>query len=249
MIERTFDAAWFNELCNRPEVRPGLGGQGPIDVAALIENPANYALRTKHGGFMLINYGAGFYGVHTQFAAEGRGRHAIEAMLAGLDYMFCRTDCMRIHSHCPDNNPAALALAKAGGARLWFRREIEPQLGPGQTVSWDVFDWPNDTPGLEAEGREFHEVCEAAMQDLGLPEHPHDAVHDRYVGAAVRMCRNGHARKGIALYNQYAAAAGYTPVTLLNDSPTVVDCGEPGVLDMALALNGDNMEVVRCRSG
>jgi hypothetical protein len=47
-------------------------------------------------------HGAGFYSVHTQFAAEGRGRHAIAAMQSGLDFMFTRTDCMRIFSHCPD---------------------------------------------------------------------------------------------------------------------------------------------------
>ena len=247
MIERTFDAAWFNGICNLPGVRPTLGGQGPVDVSEIIGNPNNYALRTAYGGFILMNYGAGFYSVHTQFAAEGRGRHAIEAMMAGLDFMFTRTDCMRIHSHCPDNNPAALALAKAGNARLWFRREIEPQLGPGQTVSWDVFDWPNNAPDLEAEGAEFHAACDAAIASLGLPPHPEDKTHDRYVGAAVRMCKRGHPRKGVALYNMWAQAAGYSPVALLSENPVVVDCGEPGILNLVLALNGERMEAVTCQ--
>jgi RimJ/RimL family protein N-acetyltransferase len=131
MIERTFDAAWFNGICNLPEVRPGLGGEGPIDVSPLLTNPANYALRASHGGFILVGHGAGFYSVHTQFAAEGRGAHALKAMRAGFDFMFTRTDCMRIYSHCPDSNPAALAFAKAGGARPWFRKENDALLGPG----------------------------------------------------------------------------------------------------------------------
>jgi hypothetical protein len=155
MIERTFDAAWFNGICNLPEVRPGLGGEGEIDVSALILNPANYALKTEHGGFILIAHGAGVYSVHSQFSAEGRGKFAVRAMRAGLEYMFTRTDCMRIFSHCPDSNPATLGLARAGWAHQWFRREIEPQLGPGMTVSWDVFDWPNNDLSLEEDGRLF----------------------------------------------------------------------------------------------
>jgi hypothetical protein len=250
MIERTFDAAWFNGICNLPEVRPGLGGEGEIDVSALILNPANYALKTEHGGFILIAHGAGVYSVHSQFSAEGRGKFAVRAMRAGLEYMFTRTDCMRIFSHCPDSNPATLGLARAGWAHQWFRREIEPQLGPGMTVSWDVFDWPNNDLSLEEDGRAFHALTEEALSKLGadLPEHPEDRVHDRYVGAAVRMCKRGWALKGVGLYNVYAVAAGYTPVQLINSDPVMVDCSEPGIVNMTMMLNAQGeMEVVQCQ--
>lgn len=248
MIERTFDAEFFNDICNRPEVRPGLGpGDDPLDLSALVTDPRNIALRAEHGGFILQPHGAGFYSVHTQFAAEGRGAHAIAAMRAGLDFMFTRTDAMRIFSHCPDNNPAALALARSGRARLWFRNEVEPQFGPGQVVSWDVMDWIAGEESLEQEGREFHEISEEAIREAGLdlPQHAEDRIHDRYVGATVRMCRRGQSRKGVLLYNLWSSAAGYPPAKFISDDPVIIDAG----LGMLMGLKADGaMEVLQCPS-
>lgn len=245
MIERTFDAEWFNGICNLPEVRPGLGGEGPIDVAPILANPANYGLRSLFGGFILLPHGAGFYSVHSQFATEGRGAHAIAAMRAGFDFMFTRTDCMRIFSHCPDSNPAALSFARAGGANRWFRKENDPLLGPGQVVSWDIMDWAVREQSLESDGHGFHAMLETAKAEKGseLPTHPDDPAHDRMVGAVSRMCKRGQARKGVALYNLYAAASGYAPIQLLSEAPPVVD-----VQDAIVGTNtAGNMEVLQCR--
>lgn len=244
MIERTFDAAWFNRLCNLPEVRPGLGGEGKIDVSALVLDYANYALRTEHGGFILIGHGAGVYSVHSQFSKEGRGRHAIQAMKAGLEYMFTRTDCMRIFSHCPDDNPAALGLAKAGNAAMWFRKN-DPLLGPGQVVRWDALEWMTAEPENEAFGNVFHEMLETAKAENGseLPKHEDDPWHDRAVGAAVMMCARGQAAKGVALYNIWSAAAGYQMVKLLSQNPPLVDVGD-GVVGLNAA---GELEVLLCR--
>ena len=244
MIERTFDPEFFNDICNRPEVRPGLGGTGRIDTSALVSDPRNIALRTEHGGFILRPHGAGFYSVHTQFAAEGRGAHAIAAMRAGLDFMFTRTDAMKIHSHCPDNNPAALGLAIKGGAKRWFRKEHDPEFGPGQVVSWDIMDWAVSNRDLEPEGRQFHEVLEAAKAETGseLPQHDDDPIHDRMVGAASLMCQRGQAKKGVLLYNLWACAAGYAPVRLLADNPPVVD-----IMDAIMGVGPNGVEVVQCR--
>jgi hypothetical protein len=247
MIERTFDAAFFNRICNLPEVRPMLGGQGEIDVSAVVESPANYALRTEHGGFILSACGAGFYSVHTQFSAEGRGQHAVAAMRAGLDFMFTRTDCMKIFSHCPDNNPAASALARAGGARPWFRNELEPHFGSSQVVSWDLFDWIVKTPELEAEGEEFHAVSEAAMKQakIELPAHPHDPIHNRAVGATVRMCRAGQVKKGVLSYNLWACAAGYPQARFISDEPPTIDAGMGMIVSMTPS---GEMQVLQCPS-
>lgn len=237
------DAGWFNRLCNLPEVRPGLGGEGELDVSELIHNPANYALRTEHGGFILINHGAGVYSVHTQFSNEGRGRHAIEAMRAGLEFMFTRTDCIRIFSHCPDSSPAALGLAKAGRAAMWFRKTND-LLGPGQVVRWDVLEWMTAEPNNEAEGNAFHDMLEATKAANGseLPKHEDDPWHDRAVGAAVMMCKRGQPTKGVALYNMWAIAAGYAPIALLSEKPPVVD-----VVDAVVGLNDGELEVMLCR--
>ena len=244
MIERTFDPAFFNDICNRPEVRPGLGGTGYLDTSSLIANPKNFALRTEFGGFILIAHGAGFYSVHTQFAAEGRGAHAIQAMKAGLDFMFTRTDAMRIYSHCPDTNPPALGLARAGTARPWFRTMHDPLLGPGQVVSWDVWDWAVAEPALERDGQLFHDLLESAKAESGsrLPQHDHDPIHDRAVGAASRMCRRGQAAKGVLLYNLWAGAAGYAPISMISTDPPVID-----VVDAIVGVSPDGeMEVRSC---
>lgn len=245
MIERTFDAAFFNEICNLPEVRPWLGGEGPIDTAPVLANPANYALRAKNGGFILIAHGAGSYSVHTQFSSEGRGAEAAEAMRAGLDFMFTRTDCMQIHSLCPDLNPSAAFLAMKGGAKKWFRKAADALLGPGQVVRWDIEDWAVSEPSLEADGQAFHELLEAAKAKAGsdLTTHADDPWHDRMVGAVIRMTLRGQVTKGIALYNRWAAAAGYAPVTLLSEAPPLVDVGD-GIV--GLNTNGE-LEILACR--
>jgi hypothetical protein len=241
MIERIFDAAFFNHICNLPEVRPGLGVEGEVDVSAVVTDPGNFALRTEHGGFILQPHGAGTYSVHTQFSSEGRGRHAIAAMRDGLDFMFTRTDCMRIFSHCPDNNPATLALALKGGAKPWFRKEHDPVFGPGTVVRWDILDWAACASELEADGKQFHDLLETAKHEAGsaLPAHDDEPSHDRMVGAVSRMCHRGQARKGVILYNQWAAAAGYAPIALLADDPPMVD-----VVDGIVALEDGQLRVL-----
>jgi len=243
-IERSFDANFFNEICNLPEVRPWLGGDGPIDVSPVVTNPLNYALRAEHGGFILECVGPGIYTVHSQFAAKGRGS-TVAAMRAGFDFMFCRTDCMRIQTQIPDNNAPARNLAAAGGFRPWFRKEHDSRLGPSQWGALDVQDWIGSEAALEEDGRRFHDLLESAKAASGseLPTHDYEPAHERAVGAAVRMCTHGQARKGIMLYNLWARAAGYAPVVLLSDAPPVVDA-----LDGVVAMKeGGAMEVVECR--
>jgi hypothetical protein len=250
MIERTFDAAFFNRICNLPEVRPWIAmADGPVDTTAVVENPLNFALRNEYGGFILLNHGRGVYSVHSQFASEGRGT-TVAAMRAGFDFMFTRTDCMKIFSHVPDSNKPAQGLARAAGFRPWFRRDMG-RLGPAEMVSLDIDTWIAGNKALEEDGRALHHLFDEAMGNAGVeaPPHPDDPTHDRYAGATVRMCTRGQARKGVEVYNLWAAAAGYTPVTLLSESPPVVDCSEPGVVSMILGLTtAGALEVLKCQS-
>ena len=118
-------------------------------------------------------------------------------------------------------------------------------LGPGQVVAWDVMDWMV-SPQNEQAGQDFHELLEEAKThaDSPLPTHDDDPAHDRAVGAAVMMCQRGQARKGVVLYNVWAAAAGYEQVKLLSEAPPVVD-----ILDAIVGLNNaGELEVLSCRS-
>jgi hypothetical protein len=203
MIHRTLDPAPFNAVCNHPEVRPWLGEEGLIDVSAWVMNPNNYALFAQGGGFILVAGPAASFEVHTQFTPEGR-QHSLAAMKAGLDYMFTRTGCLQITTFLPDNNPAARGLASKGGFSDWFRR-THPTMGEGAQARIDIDQWIAGTPELEADGELLHRVMEAAVK----ADHPEDKVHDRYVGACLRMASRGQPRKAEALYNRWAA----TPVT------------------------------------
>lgn len=242
MIRRTMNATLFNEVCNHPEVRPWLGGEGVLDVTPLLGNPGNYGLFGEGGGFILEARPAASYEVHSQFVPEGR-KHSFEAMRAGMDYMFTRTNALQLTTFLPDNNPAARGLALKGGFREWFRRETTP-LGPGAQARIDIDDWIANAPELETDGERFHDALEAAKTQAGssLPVHAHDAIHERYVGAAYRMFSRGQCQKGQAIYNRFAANSGYAPIRLLSEAPPVVDA-----VDAIVGLENGEIEVLQCR--
>lgn len=246
MIRRTLDPTLFNEVCNHPEVRPWLGGQGAMDVSSIVTNPQNYALWAGAGGFILHAGPAASFEVHSQFTPEGRS-HSFEAMRAGMDYMFTRTNCLQITTFLPDNNSAAGGLAIKGGFRKWFRRENHI-CGPGWQARIDIDDWISRTEELEADGERFHDTITAAvkMARPELQEHPEDHIHDRYVGAAVRMCERGQCRKAEALYNRWAVNAGYTQTRIISEAPPTFDVSEPG-LTCLVAIQDGELQVLTCQ--
>lgn len=242
MIHRTMNPALFNAVCNHPEVRPWLGGDGPIDVSSLVSDPKHYALWNGVGGFILEAGPGASFEVHSQFPPEGRSNSS-EAMRAGMDYMFTRTPCLQITTFLPDNNPAARGLAAKGGFRDWFRRN-HPTMGKGVQARIDIDDWIAGAQELETDGERFHGALEDAKIDAGsaLPVHPHDPTHERYVGAALRMFERGQTRKAEAIYNRWAKNAGYAPLTIIADNPTVVDA-----IDAIVSLKDGTIEVLSCR--
>jgi hypothetical protein len=243
VIRRTFDPALLNTVINHPEVRPWMApGDHALDVTPVVGNPANYALVTEGGGFLLHCLEPGLYEVHSQFLPEHR-THTREAMRAGFEYMFTRTDCVQIVTQVPDNNRAAQCLAKAARFRPMFHRK-EGLLGPTEYVGLTVDQWAQDNPKLEAEGERFHGLLEEAKKANGseLPAHGHDAAHERAVGAAVRMIKAGNAAKGVNFYNRWARFAGYAPITLISAQPVVID-----VVDAVVGLADNDMEILSCR--
>lgn len=242
---RTLDASLFNRVCNHPDVRPWLGGEGEIDVTPIVSDPKNYALFFGEGGFILHAGPAASFEVHSQFTPEGR-RSSFEAMRAGMDYMFTRTNALQLTTFLPDNNPAAQGLALKGGFKTWIRKESP--LGPGVQARIDIDDWITKTADLEADGHKFHDVLASAIKKArpDLPEHPEDRTHDRYVGAVLRMFQRGQCRKGEAIYNRYAVNAGYTPCRLISESPPTLDVSEDGLL-CVVGLQDGNLEVLTCQ--
>jgi hypothetical protein len=247
LLRRTFDPAMLNVVVNHPEVRPWVApGHEPMDVSAMVANPANFALVTDGGGFVLECQEPGIYQVHSQFLPDHR-RHTRQAMREGFDYMFTRTDCERITTQVPDNKPAAAALAAKAGFKPMFRREEAP-LGPTAYMGLTVEEWAQGNADLEADGAWFHDRCAAVLKDVrpDQPEHPADPAHDRAVGAAVRMIRAGNTVKGVNFYNRWARLAGYSPIRPLSLVPTVLDLSEPGLAFIVEIKDGD-MEILQCQ--
>jgi hypothetical protein len=240
VIRRTLDPTNLNAVCNHPDVRPWLRGEGTLDVSDLVSNPTNYAfeLPCGGGGFIVIAKGLNIYEVHSQFVPEAR-RMTLRAMRESMDFMFTRTDCTMLVSQFPDDNPAADAIGRKGGFKPVGIRDGDIEI---RVVS--MADWIADNSDLEADGERFHALLETAKAAVGseLPIHDHDPIHERFVGAALRMCERGNAAKGVETYNQWAAGAGYAAISLVSAVPPVVDAVDAIV---SIGSAGD-LEVLRC---
>lgn len=242
LLKRTFDATLLNEVINSPDVRPWVAGEGIIDVSTIVGSPANFALVMDGGGFILIRHEPGIYEVHSQFLPSAR-QHSVRAMREGFEYMFTQTDCHTVLTQVPDNNRHAQAFAKLARFQTMFRRE-HAERGPTAYMELTASAWAQSNPSLEVDGERFHEQLATAKQARGseLPEHPHDAAHERAVGAAVRMIRAGNATKGVSLYNRWARLAGYAPISIVSTAPLVID-----VVDAVVSLSPNGLEVLLCR--
>lgn len=212
-IKRTMDAAFLNEIANHPEVRPFLGGEGPLDLTDECSNPENIAIVWERGGWLLQKLMPGMYELHTLTLPAGRGREYFATAKAALRYVFTTSDALEIVTKCPDDNGGARMAASLVGFRERFRRV--DAWAPGVGISYQaltVDDWFVRDRECLAAGRRFHEELEAAA-DGAFPPHPEDEAHDRAVGAAFLMIEAGQTGKGVGFYNRWAVLAGYLGIS------------------------------------
>lgn len=243
MVERTLNADFINGVMNHKAVRPWLGGEGDIDVTALVENPDNVCLVNEGGGFLCVQISPGVYEVHSQFLPQFRGESTVHFTKKCAEYMFIRTNCHTVLTQVPDDNLPASVLAGAVGFKELFRRENGTR-GPTSYQRLTIDEWIQNSPYLEDDGEAFHNQLAVCKQQYGseLPEHPHDPAHERMVGAVVKMVRHGNHFKAVDLYNSWALFAGYAPITIIQDSPVIID-----VVDAIVSWNGKDMETLLCR--
>lgn len=249
LLNRTMDATRLNEVANHPDVRPCLGGVGPLDLSPILADPANVALANKHGGFVLVRQEVGIYEAHTMFLPESRGRAAIAAAEEGFRYLFTVTDCVEVQTQVPTSNAPAAGLASAVGFQPIFTRD-NAWIG-ADGASEDIvymsltFDrWRARDNVIAAVGHDFHErladAKSAAQSDLVT--HPDDDAHDRAAGASMLMAQAGNARKAVWLYNRWARLAGYQSIELISETPAIID-----VRDVVVEVKGESMEILLCR--
>lgn len=247
-VARTLDATRLNEVANHPDVRPWLGGSGVIDLKDIVGHPANVALVTANGGYVLQNQGGGQYEAHSLFLPDGRGSEAAAAAEEGFRYLFASTDCIRVVTKVPAGNAAAAAHARrCGFAEVFSRDGVWPGVNGPEAISYQAltFDaWKANDPEVVAAGAWFHELLENAKRERGsaLEIHDDDEAHDRAVGAAVLMLRAGNVAKAATLYNQWAAFSGYAPLSVLSLTPLVIDA-----VDAVLEVTAQGAEVLLCR--
>ncbi|WP_363797441.1 hypothetical protein ABU614_19790 [Lysobacter firmicutimachus] len=212
---------YFNEIANHPAVFPSVTevGQGSIDFTPAWGSLLGFEF--EDGGFLLQCHAPGYYEAHSLFLPGHSD--VLEKAKVTLNLLFSHTDAVEVVTKVPEDNPSALALAKAVGFRERFRRNKAWRRFHGCV---DVFylaltldDFVLQSPVLPLVGAGFHKL----LGDAHHVDHAHDIVHDAYVGAAVACGLAGNLEKGVWLYNRWAMLAGYLPIEQVTETSVMFD--------------------------
>lgn len=247
-LARTMDATFLNLVANHQDVRDWLGGDGPLDLTALIADPENLAATTGAGGFVAVAHGGARYEIHSLFLPEGRGRDAIAAMRHGLAYLFTSSDAVELVTKVPAENKAAAALAKLAGFQVLFTSAIPWRHGavaPVDFMSLTLDQWVARSTTLAPLGTWLHARMEDTKKAFGSTLGAHsddDDMHDRMAGLAMLMVRAGLPKKAEWIYNRWAAWTGFPPIRVVRESPTVIDLG-----GIVIEARSQDVEVLSCR--
>lgn len=249
ILKRTMDATFLNGVANHPDVRPSLGGAGPLDLTSAISKAQNVALQGEFGGFVGVQLEPGVYECHSMFLLEGRGAFALDAMREGLRYLFTRTDCIEVVTKAPVGNLAAVGAARGMGFVVSFRLDKGWALGDGGFGAVDCMalpfkKWVAKDDAVQERGEWFHNRLEelTAAQGKTIPVHYEEPAHNRAAGASVLMFEAGNPVKATASYNLWAKTAGFPTMRLLSLNPVILDMDQ-----VVIGISDGDMEVLQCR--
>jgi hypothetical protein len=250
MIERIYDPAVVNAVVNDPTVKPWVAGgiEGDLDVSPVLADPRNIALFGRHGGVIFTWVQPCVYEAHTQVLPQGRGAWALQMVHATASWLFAGTDALEVLTRVPHGNRGARALVQAVQGVFEFTNPLgfvlDGELVPADIYSLTIQTWMRTAPGLVERGHWFHDAVEREFDRLGVKrvEHSDDDVHQRYAGAAVEMALAGQFHKSVALYNRWAAFAGYPGARVLSLDPPQID-----ISDCVLTIENGLIRVVSCQ--
>lgn len=96
MLDRSYDVERINTVINDPDVRPFVGpvDLGDVDLTPVITQPENWFLMGEHGGFGLIWSAPNVHEIHTFILPSGRGKWAVDAAEAMIDFARKNGDTM-----------------------------------------------------------------------------------------------------------------------------------------------------------
>lgn len=130
------DAGLIDHYVNHPDIRPFIGGTGPLVIGKLMIAP-NVALIGEHGGFLLSWTAPGTYEIHTVITPEGRGQWAFEWAARSIDYMeSIGADHLWTRIH-PDHRHTAIFTRKMG---LKPCGSVLTDFGDGP-VAYNLYNW------------------------------------------------------------------------------------------------------------
>lgn len=198
-----------------PDVYAGCANEKtpPVDEissAAMLRDFNSIALRAEDGSglggyFICVAKGYGIYEVHTMLLPACRGARAVAAGRAGCDWMFTQTDCEKLTSFSRAKH--VTAFARMVGFGIDFTRGDTTFLSYG-LQEWQRSAWKVDY--FQDIGRRVHEQF---FTFLGRELHPDDPNHNGVLGIALSTALHGNQpEKGAAIFNLWAAGAGYQPV-------------------------------------
>ncbi len=231
MLERHTTAERINEIANDPSILPWIqGDQSSLDFSSVVSDENHIFLVGKYGYVHFIKMQPGIYQFHTCVLPEGRGQWMLDGAQSAFHWMFCKTDAFELMTHCPNGNLASKAGARAVGCTFSFRtKEIWPFQGKKICLEvWSIIlqNWVRISPYLVESGKLFH----SKLEKLGEVSHDDDEEHDRQVGCAVEMIRNGRVSKGVSTYNRWSLMAGYQPISVHSQKPLIIDIGSKKLL-------------------
>ena len=204
--------------------------EGVLDLSARIDDAI--VLQGEHGAFIVFRYGVGTYECHSLFLPDGRGEWGHEFALAGLEWIFCRTDCIDLLTRVPQGHIGAKTLARMVGFEHEFVTPPEC-LFRGQRVPCSIRNltlqrWAVRSTYMAERGAKFHDWMNGSL--AGEPHAP-DPDHNRVVGITLAMFEGGQAGKATAFYNRWATAARHEGITLLSREPPQISF-DAGVLTL-----------------
>jgi len=229
------DREQVEAVVNDPRLRLWNSFDGaPLCDARKYLTAPSFAVLGDEGCFLARCIDPGRYVIHTNLLPHCRGADAIQAAQEALALAFLRTDARELLTMCPATAPQAKWMARRMGFQhLFDRARVWPSGGVLQGMgfySLSLDEWVM-AGHCAAAGNAFHARLHG---ELGAPAHPHDPVHDAYVGAAVEMVRAGLVDKAIDTYNRWARFAMYQPVRVVSTDPLRID-----IRDCVLRIEGD----------
>lgn len=263
IITESRDIASITEVMRHPEVYGGYADDKTparelVTPGTLLDRADSLALQVEHEGqlsgyFLCLHKGYGIYEVHTLLLPNCRGALAVAAGRAGCQWMFTHTDCERLVSF--SRSLPVTTFAKMVGFHGEFVRENNVLVKgvPTSTlfVSHTLWEWVRDAwkeSAMQEIGVKFHAQF---FGKLGRELHPEDRNHNGMVGVALYTAITGNQpQKGEAIFNAWAAGAGYQSVSFggRRGDTIFINCGVDETTQATVAMDRNFNLLYLCQS-